>query len=62
MIEGNWRSDASDERDELPPGLAAWFAIEECVAETLDALKALDGETDRAVAFVSGTHGAVKTW
>ena len=39
MANGNGRSDAPDETDELPPGLSAWFAIEECVGETLDALR-----------------------
>jgi hypothetical protein len=62
MANGNGRSDAPDARDELPPGLSAWFAIEACLGETLAALDALDGETDRAVAFVSGIHQAVKTW
>jgi hypothetical protein len=38
MANGNGRSDAPDEDAELPPGLSAWFAIEECVGETLDAL------------------------
>ena len=54
--------DAPDERDELPPGLTAWFAIEECVGETLDALSALSGETDGAVELVTGIHQAVRTW
>jgi hypothetical protein len=62
MANGNGRWVAPDERDELPPGLAAWFAIEECVGETLDALRALGGETDRAVAFVSEVHRAAKVW
>jgi hypothetical protein len=62
MANGNGRSDAPDDRDKLLPGLAAWFAIEECVGETTDALKAFGDETDQAVAFVSGTHEAVKTW
>jgi hypothetical protein len=62
MANGNGRSDAPDETDELPPGLSAWFAIEECVGETLDALTAFGDEADGAVAFVSGIHGAVKAW
>jgi hypothetical protein len=63
MEDGNGRPDAhDDDREELPPGLSAWFAIEECVGETIDALQALGGETDRAVAFVAGIHEAVKTW
>jgi hypothetical protein len=62
MANGNGRLDASDERDELPPGLSAWFAIEECVGETLDALAALGGEANQAHAFVSGIHRAVKAW
>jgi hypothetical protein len=62
MANGNGRSDAPDERDELPPGLAAWLAVEEVVRETLDALQALDGETDQAIALVSGIHRATKTW
>jgi len=61
MANGNGRSDAPEERDELPPGLAAWFAIEECVGETLDALQALP-DADRAVAFVGGVHEAVRIW
>ena len=47
MANGNGRSDAPDDRDELPPGLSAWFAIEECVGETLHDL--LDQERFRAV-------------
>jgi hypothetical protein len=62
MANGNWREDAPNERDELPPGLSAWFAIEECVGETLDALDAMSGETSRAVEFVSGIHRAVRVW
>jgi hypothetical protein len=62
MANGNGRWDAPDERDELPPGLSAWFAIEECVGETLDALDALGGDTAQAVEFVSGIHWAVKVW
>jgi hypothetical protein len=62
MANGNGRSDAPDERDELPPGLSAWFAIEECVGETLDALTALGEDADQAHAFVSGIHRAVKVW
>jgi hypothetical protein len=62
MVDDNGRSDAPDEDAELPPGLSAWFAIEEGVGETLDALKALDGETARAVELVAGIHRAVKTW
>jgi hypothetical protein len=62
MANGNGRSDAPDDVDELPPGLAAWFAIEECVGETLDALTALGGETARAVELVTGIHQAVKMW
>src|SRR5215211_5403193 len=62
MANGNGRSDAPDETDELPPGLSAWFAIEECVGETLDALRALGGETEQAVALVSDMHQTVKVW
>jgi hypothetical protein len=63
VANGNGRDDASDEdTEELPPGLAAWFAIEACVGETLDALQVLDSETDRVIEFVSGIHQAVKTW
>jgi hypothetical protein len=62
MAEATGRPDAPDDDAELPPGLSAWFAIEECVGETLDALKALDGETERAVELVAGIHHAVKTW
>ena len=62
MANGNGRSDAPDERDELPPGLSAWFAIEECVGETLDALRALGGETQQALALVSEIHQTVKVW
>jgi hypothetical protein len=62
MANGNGRLDASDERDELPPGLSAWFAIEECVSETLDALTAFGDEAHEAVAFVSGIHRALKAW
>jgi hypothetical protein len=60
MANGNGSPDAPDERDELLPGLSAWFAIEECVGETLDALTVLGDDTDQAVAFVSGIHRAVK--
>ena len=59
MGNGIGRRDATDDGAELPPGLTAWFAIEECVAETLDALGALGGETDRAVTEI---HQAVRTW
>ena len=62
MANGNGRQDAPDGRDELPPGLSAWFAIEECVGETVDALQALDDQADRAVEFVSDLHRAVKVW
>jgi len=62
MADDNGRSHAPDEDAELPPGLTAWFAIEECVGETLDALKALGGETERAVELVAGIHQVVKTW
>jgi hypothetical protein len=62
MANGNGRAEAPDERDELPPGLSAWFAIEECVGETLDALTALGEDASQAVAFVSGIHRAVKVW
>ena len=62
MANGNGRSDAPDEGDELPPALSAWFAIEECVGETLDALRALGGETEQAVASVSEMHQKVKIW
>ena len=62
MEHGNGRSDAPDEDAELPPGLSAWFAIEECVGETLDALRALGGETEHAVALVSEMHQTVKVW
>ena len=62
MAEATGRPDAPDGDAELPPGLSAWFAIEECVRETLDAVKALGGENDRAVEFVAGIHPAVRTW
>jgi hypothetical protein len=62
MANGNGRPDAPDEDAELPPGLSAWFAIEECVGETLDALRALPDETGQAVAFLARMHAAVKVW
>jgi hypothetical protein len=62
VSEGTGESDEPETSDELPPGLSAWFAIEECLGETLDALRALDDEADQAVAFVSGIHRAVKVW
>lgn len=63
MDDGNGRADAPPEWfDELPVGLANWLAIEECVGESLDALSALDGETDRAVEFLSRIHRVVKAW
>ena len=62
MVNGNGRPDAPDENAELPPGLSAWFSIEECVGETLDALTAFGEEADEAVAFVSGIHRTVKAW
>jgi len=62
MANGNGRSDAPEDGDELPPGLSAWFAIEECVGETLDALRALGGEAEQAVALVSEMHQRVKVW
>ena len=62
MAEATGRPDASDGDAELPPGLSAWFAIEECVGETLDAVEALGAENDRAVEFVAGIHHAVRTW
>ena len=62
MGNGNGRSDAPDDQDELPPGLSAWFAIEECVGETLDALRAIGGETEQAVALLSEMHQTVKVW
>ena len=62
MANGNGRSDVPDEDAALPPGLSAWFAIEECVGETLDALTAFGDEAGEAVAFVSGIHRAVKAW
>jgi len=62
MAEGTGLAGPPDESNQLPPGLAAWFAIEECVGETVDALEALDGETDRAVELVSGIHRAVRVW
>ena len=62
MSDASGHSDAPQGDAELPLGMAAWFAIEECVGETLDALKALGGETERAVALVAGIHQAVKTW
>ena len=62
MANGNGRSDAPEDGDELPPGPSAWFAIEECVGETLDALRALGGETEQAVALVSEMHQTVKVW
>jgi hypothetical protein len=62
MEDGNGSSRAPNDREALPPGLSAWFAIEECVSETFDALEALDGETERAVGLVSGIHKAVSVW
>jgi hypothetical protein len=62
MADDNGGSDAPDEDAELPPGLSAWFAIEECVGETLDALNTLGGDAAWAVALVAGIHKAVKTW
>jgi hypothetical protein len=62
MADDNGRADARDEDAELPPGLSAWFAIEECVGETLNALTALGDDADQAHAFVSGIHRAVKAW
>ncbi len=62
MANGNGWSGAPDDREGLPPGLSAWFAIEECVGETLNALEALGGDTDRAVELVSGIHRVVKVW
>jgi hypothetical protein len=62
MANGNGWTNAPDDREELPPGLSAWFAIEECIGETLDALKALPDDTDRAVAFLADIHKAVKVW
>jgi hypothetical protein len=63
MANGNGGADAPAEWfDELPAGLANWLAVEEVVGESLDALSALDGETDRAVEFLSGIHRAVKVW
>lgn len=63
---GNGRAgapdDSEDDADELPPGLSAWFAIEEVVGETLSALESLGGETDHAVAFLTGLHRAVRVW
>ena len=62
MANSNERPGAPDETHELPPGLSAWFAIEECVGETLDALRALGGETEQSVALVSEMHQTVKVW
>jgi hypothetical protein len=62
VADDNGRSDALEERDELPPGLSAWFAIEECVGETLDTLRALGGETEQSVALMSEMHQIVKVW
>jgi hypothetical protein len=62
MANGNGCTDEPDWQEELPPGLAAWFAIEECVGETIDALSALDDETDFALTFLSDVHRAVKGW
>ena len=55
-------ADALDEEAELAPELAAWFAIEECVGATLDALAAFGDEATVAVAFVSQIHWAVQSW
>lgn len=63
MDDGNGRPDASDEGPaELPPGLAALFAIEACVGETIDALQWIDGDAEQALKFVEGIHRAVKVW
>ena len=59
MANGNDWADAPDDREELPPGLAGWFAIEEVVGETLDAL---GKDADQAHTFVSGIHRGVKAW
>jgi hypothetical protein len=53
---------ALDETDELPPELAAWFAVEECVGATLDALAGFGDEASASVEFVSEIHRGVKSW
>jgi hypothetical protein len=62
VVDGSGCPDAPDEEECLPPGLAAWFAIAECVGETLDALRGLPGEAEQAMTFMSYLHGEVRTW
>ena len=62
MVNDSESADALDEEAELPPELAAWFAIEECVGATLDALAAFGDHATVSVAFVSEIHWAVKSW
>jgi hypothetical protein len=62
MANGNGRLNAPQNRGGSPPGLTAWFAIEECVSETLDALEGLDSESLWADEFLTGIHWAVKAW
>ena len=62
MDDGTARPDAPDDEEQLPPGLAAWLAIEACVGETIEALDKLGDETSRASAFVLGIHRAAKVW
>jgi hypothetical protein len=62
MANDSESADALDETEELPPSLGAWFAIEECVGATLDALAAFDDEASASVEFVSEIHRRVKSW
>jgi hypothetical protein len=62
VVNDSESADALDEKDELPPELAAWFAVEDVVGATLDALAAFGGEATEAVAFVSNIQANVKSW
>lgn len=62
MDDASGRADAPNENNELPPALAAWLAIEKCVAETSSALEALDDDTEHAALVISGIHRAVRVW
>jgi hypothetical protein len=48
--------------DELPPGLANWLAIEECVSATLSRLRSFGAEAGDASAFVDDIYRRVKVW
>ncbi len=62
MAQDSESADALDEESELPPELAAWFAIEACVGATMDALAAFGDDASVALACVSDIHRAVKSW